>query len=506
MCTSEPVYAVTQTISQSASSQFGIMQIDQREYDVSSVNSSNVKVSGTINNFNPTNANVTIVFTLPDGTMKSSEITADSKGNFETTFPLDTNSQKGTYTVYSSYLGTTIGALSFNVKQVLLPSSSLPTNPTQPSQTLSNNNVTNSAQPAPNSNMQLASSIPSKLPPWIKHIFIWYGQGQVSDNELLGAIEFLVQNKIININANPQSSPASSQLNSQTNSNTAIENQQNANSQITSTPSQQQQESAQPTSNSGTSSGSNNNILTNSDIDAISSNPNQFNGQWGKFSGKILDVETNGDETAVQLDLSDLDFGKTIAVYFNGVNSSQFVKDDCWTMEGKVTGTVQGQNAFNALLTLPTVEGEKMAKTSCLEALYLSLKNSTINTSQQLGNVKITVNSVEFAEKHTRVFITVQNLNADRKITFSEFDSYIVQGHSQYSPTSAPFGFDVKQIDTTILPGVIESGYVFFDPVPQNSFNLQLEADEETLSSDFNNPNFSLDQFNHKFTFSVQIQ
>lgn len=195
-------YAVTQTTPQSASSQFGIMQIDQREYDVSDVNSSNVKVSGTINNFNPTDANVTIVFTLPDGTTKSFEITTDSKGNFETTFPLDINSQKGIYTVYSSYAGTTIGALSFNVRQVSVPSSSLQTNPTQPSQILSNNNITNSVQPVSNSNVQLASNTPSKLPPWIKHIFVWYGQGQISDDELLSTIKYLVQNKIIDIESN----------------------------------------------------------------------------------------------------------------------------------------------------------------------------------------------------------------------------------------------------------------------------------------------------------------
>ena len=36
-----------------------------------------------------------------------------------------------------------------------------------------------------------------KIPDWIRNIFIWYGQDKVSEDELLNAIKFLVQQKII---------------------------------------------------------------------------------------------------------------------------------------------------------------------------------------------------------------------------------------------------------------------------------------------------------------------
>ena len=39
----------------------------------------------------------------------------------------------------------------------------------------------------------------SKLPDWIKNIFVWYGQGQISEGDILNAITFLVENKIIQI-------------------------------------------------------------------------------------------------------------------------------------------------------------------------------------------------------------------------------------------------------------------------------------------------------------------
>lgn len=42
----------------------------------------------------------------------------------------------------------------------------------------------------------------SKLPDWVKNIFVWYGQNQISENEVLNAIKFLVENNIIKIEQN----------------------------------------------------------------------------------------------------------------------------------------------------------------------------------------------------------------------------------------------------------------------------------------------------------------
>lgn len=42
----------------------------------------------------------------------------------------------------------------------------------------------------------------SKLPDWVKNIFVWYGQGQISEDEILNAIKFLVESDIIKIEQN----------------------------------------------------------------------------------------------------------------------------------------------------------------------------------------------------------------------------------------------------------------------------------------------------------------
>ncbi len=51
----------------------------------------------------------------------------------------------------------------------------------------------------------------SKLPDWIKNIFVWYGQGQISEYDVLNAITFLVENNIIQIDMANQSMEMMSQ-------------------------------------------------------------------------------------------------------------------------------------------------------------------------------------------------------------------------------------------------------------------------------------------------------
>jgi len=52
-----------------------------------------------------------------------------------------------------------------------------------------------------------------KLPEWVRNIFKWYGQGQISEDELLGALEFLVENRILRIKDNIVTNEKSSQIN-----------------------------------------------------------------------------------------------------------------------------------------------------------------------------------------------------------------------------------------------------------------------------------------------------
>ena len=58
---------------------------------------------------------------------------------------------------------------------------------------------------SPNNFSDPSPELKSKIPDWVRNIFIWYGQGQISEDDVLNAITFLVANQIIQIDMANQS-------------------------------------------------------------------------------------------------------------------------------------------------------------------------------------------------------------------------------------------------------------------------------------------------------------
>jgi len=54
-------------------------------------------------------------------------------------------------------------------------------------------------EPEPDVEPESNVIIPQKIPDWVRNIFIWYAEDRISEDELLGAIQFLIQEGIIKI-------------------------------------------------------------------------------------------------------------------------------------------------------------------------------------------------------------------------------------------------------------------------------------------------------------------
>lgn len=126
-----------------ASSDFGFIQIDKKEYDVSYTTATIVKIDGSVYKPQAGSDKVIIVLSLPDGSTKSWQANIVANGGFQTQLPLDYCSLKGTYFVTASYTPNTIAALSFVVKQVSfnLTPISLQTTQINQNQAANNNNL-----------------------------------------------------------------------------------------------------------------------------------------------------------------------------------------------------------------------------------------------------------------------------------------------------------------------------------------------------------------------------
>ena len=130
-----------------------------------------IKIFGTVKD--PRSATwAYFTITEPDG--KTSQVTAivSDNGNYESYILICCNNI-GKYTVYAEWRGHHIGTVTFEVVEDLAA-------------------ITEGTETVTQESIQ-------KIPNWVRQIFIWYASEQITESNLLGAIQFLVQQEIIEL-------------------------------------------------------------------------------------------------------------------------------------------------------------------------------------------------------------------------------------------------------------------------------------------------------------------
>jgi len=115
-------------------------------------------------------ARVVLTITSPTGIVSENRIYPTSDGYFELFHTLDKYADVGMYDVSASYHDEQIGNASFDL--------------------IDNGNYSLTTQPD-------IQNEKSEIPSWVRSIFTWYGEDLVSEKELLLAIKFLINEKII---------------------------------------------------------------------------------------------------------------------------------------------------------------------------------------------------------------------------------------------------------------------------------------------------------------------
>ena len=131
-----------------------------------------IKIFGTVEE---PRSSTWVYFTItePDGKTSQVKVVASDSGNYENYILICCNNI-GQYSVYAEWRGYHIGTVTFEV-------------------------VEKSATITEGSEVVTQESI-QKVPNWVRNIFIWYASEQISEDELLNAIKFLVNQEIISLN------------------------------------------------------------------------------------------------------------------------------------------------------------------------------------------------------------------------------------------------------------------------------------------------------------------
>ena len=130
-----------------------------------------IKIFGTVEN---PRAAVWVYFTItePDGKIVQVKAVAGGSGNYENYILICCN-DIGQYSVYAEWKGNHIGTVTFEVVENLAE-------------------ITEGTETVTEESIQ-------KIPSWVRQIFIWYAAEQITEADLLGAIQFLVQQGIIDL-------------------------------------------------------------------------------------------------------------------------------------------------------------------------------------------------------------------------------------------------------------------------------------------------------------------
>jgi hypothetical protein len=222
--------------------------------------------------------------------------------------------------------------------------------------------------------------------------------------------------------------------------------------------------------------------FVNSNFAILFANPDNYLGSTIDVTGKVA----NFPEVGLLQMYIEGDVRHDAVVHYNA--SYVFVEDDCVKVTGIVEEQFYGTNAFSATRVVPSISARTIDKIDCNQAINPAVKTVVLEKSQIKGGIKVVFHKVEFSDKNTRVYLTVENLNPKVGITFYDSDAKAIQGNRQYA-TAYSFDVDYPSIKSDIPQGIREDGVVLFDPLnykmPTANFQFKGTRSDTYTTYDF---------------------
>lgn len=242
-------------------------------------------------------------------------------------------------------------------------------------------------------------------------------------------------------------------------------------------------EDIKETSETGKSGGSSKSTIDTPDkFKEMYSNPEKFKKSNIEFVARIfLEPEIDGQNTYFQCYAYNNDNLNTLV----SVESVLDLEDgDIVLIKGKVKDKFDTENAFGAEMSLAAIVADSVEKTDYASAFSPAIEVIDLNKEIDQHGYLMKVDKVEFSEDETRIYVTINN-NTDSNISFYSFDAKVVQGSSQLKEVDT-YDKGYEEIESDILPGVIEKGVIVFAKSnPKEPLKIYLEGSSDNYDLDF---------------------
>lgn len=219
--------------------------------------------------------------------------------------------------------------------------------------------------------------------------------------------------------------------------------------------------------------------LSESDIANLFSDPDNYKGKYVKLSGKIFNGPDTAENYVAYQAWHDIQNSTNDFVFGMENPEEDFNVDDYVIVDGKITGTFEGENAFGTTIECPQIDAISIEKQSYMEAVVPTIKELTPeNAISEQNGISLKVDKVEFAEQETRVYLTESNASTDT-FGFNVYDIKITQNGQQISQdasSSSRYEGEYSELPYEILPNASSSGVLVF-PAIDSSASFQIYAD-----------------------------
>ena len=229
--------------------------------------------------------------------------------------------------------------------------------------------------------------------------------------------------------------------------------------------------------------------LSETEIANLFSYPESYKGKYVKLSGKIFNGPDTAENYVAYQAWHDAQNSTNDFVFGMENPEEDFNVDDYVIVDGRITGTFEGTNAFGTTIECPQIDAISIEKQSYMDAVVPTIKEITPeNAVSEQNGISLKVDKIEFAEKETRVYLTETNASAD-KFSFSVYDIKITQNGQQISQdmsSMSSYEGEYPELSYEILPNASSSGVLVFPPIDSSAgFQIYAEGYSDNWELEF---------------------
>lgn len=232
-------------------------------------------------------------------------------------------------------------------------------------------------------------------------------------------------------------------------------------------------------------------FVDDTEINNMYSNPEMYQGMYVTLKGKVFTQPQESNGLAAFQMWGDPDHNdKNTLITCDKALLNDINTDDYITVIGYVAGQYEGNNALGGNVKAPQIVAETIEKSSYIEAISPAINTIEINGTSTQYDVDITITKVEFAQKETRVYLSVNN-RSNEKFHIYQFNSKLTQNNKQYEETKN-YNAKYPEIDSEILPGIKSEGIIVFPAIQPANFQFLCQGHLDDYTKRFNDFVFNI--------------